>query len=243
MLLELEYESEFELESEFEGEGEFEYEGEYELESEVIGVDTRVLGSNTSAAPFRYICNLVDGNFPMSSGTLNAPNAVLKAAHSLNGKNPNNMTVLPGRNGLRITIGAARAPRFNFTAGFTGPSDFVTPRDYACIYLREPIGNRVGFCTIAHTRRPFDPLGTSISAAPLPAPLGRQRVNISGYPGDKCFNAGTPPRRVCRQWRATNTAVREQGGMIHYLDDTMPGPSGSPGWVKRDASLGGRVMV
>ena len=57
MLRELEYESEFELESEFEyeGEGEFEYkgefEGEFELESEVIGVDTRVLVRNTSAAP------------------------------------------------------------------------------------------------------------------------------------------------------------------------------------------------
>src|ERR1051325_3591223 len=128
-LAEFELEREYELESEFESE----FEGEFELESEIIGVDTRVLVRNTSAAPFRYICNLVNGNFPMCSGTLIAPNVVLTAAHCLHGKNPNNMTVVPGRDGLRFPFGAAHALRFNFSAGFTGPSDFVTPRDYACI--------------------------------------------------------------------------------------------------------------
>ena len=174
MLRELEYESEFESEFEFESEGEF------ELESEVIGVDTRVLVSNTSAAPYRYICNLVDGTFPMCSGTLIAPNVVLTAAHCLRGKNPNNMTVVPGRDGLRFPFGTAQAVAFNFAAGFKSAADEATPRDYAAIYLREPIGNRVGFWTIAHTRKPFDPLGTSISAAKLQAYTGVKAIRFSG---------------------------------------------------------------
>lgn len=245
------YQLEYELEDELELEGEHELEGEYEAEletalggeREVIGRDTRVLIRNTAAAPYRYICNLDNGSGPMCTGTLVAPNVVLTAAHCLRGQNASRMTVIPGRDALRRPFGTARALRFNFARGFRGAQDEVTPRDYAVIYLREPIGNRVGFWSIAHRSTPFDPLGTSISAAPLPAPLGRQRVNLSGYPADKCFNAGTPPQSVCQQWRAKNRAVVLQGGMLHYLNDTFGGHSGSPVWVKRPASLGGRVMV
>jgi len=259
MLRELEYESEFELASEFEGEGEFEYEseyeGEFELESEIIGRrDTRVPVSDTRAAPYRYICNLVYNGRPAGSGTLIAPNVVLTAAHVLHDKstdrhkNPAGMVVIPGRNADRRRgdfrpFGTARAVRFRFAPGYRGRRDNVTRNDYAVAYLRQPIGNVAGHWTIAHTSSPRDPLGTSISAAPLPTPLGVQRVNLSGYPGDKGFDFGTPPQHLRQQWRAYNRAVRERNGMIHYLNDTKGGHSGCPIWVKRDASLGGRVMV
>jgi V8-like Glu-specific endopeptidase/outer membrane protein OmpA-like peptidoglycan-associated protein len=241
MLRELEYEleGEYELEAELEGE----FEGEFEAEREVIGVDTRVRVTNTRAAPFRYICNLVDNNglTPMCTGTLIAPNVVLTAAHCLFNRTPARMTVVPGRNGIQRPFGTANAQKFGFAQNFKDANDFVTPNDYAVIYLSQPIGNTVGHWSIAHTSSPTDPLGTSISGAPLPT--GQQRVNISGYPADKCFVTGNPPQRVCQQWRARNRLRVVQGGMMHYLNDTFGGHSGSPVWIKRPASLGGRVMV
>jgi V8-like Glu-specific endopeptidase len=238
MLQELEYE----LEGEHELETELESELEFEAQREIIGTDTRVRVTNTRAAPFRYICNLVDNNglTPMCSGTLVAPNVVLTAAHCLFGRTPARMTVVPGRNGIQRPFGTARAQRFAFAQGFRNASDFVTPRDYAVIYLADPIGTAVGHWSIAHTSSRIDPLGTSISAAPVP---NGQRVNLSGYPGDKCSIRGNPPQRVCEQWRARNVLRAVQAGMMHYLNDSARGHSGSPVWVKRRASVGGRVMV
>jgi outer membrane protein OmpA-like peptidoglycan-associated protein len=99
----------------------------------------------------------------------------------------------------------------------------------------------------------------------LPLRAGTLQVNLSGYPADKpsgarfvctdprrprnrCFHSliGDPRRsRLCgtEQWRAFDKTVASRGGILEYVDDTCPGHSGSPVWVRRDPSLGGRVMV
>lgn len=242
MLQELEYE----LESEQELETELESEFETGRESQIIGVDTRVHVRNTRVAPYRYICHIAEGGRPLGTGTLIGPNTVLTAAHVVHGKDWRRLVAIPGRNADRVrgdsrpfgTANAAGPPRI--APGFTRG---VTPQDYAVFYLRQPIGNTVGYWTIAHRSSPIDPLGTSISGAPLPLPPGSLRVNLSGYPRDKGFNFGNPPQALRQQWRAYNRAVQERGGMLHYLNDTRGGHSGCPVWVKRSASRGGRVMV
>ena len=236
-LQELEYELEAELEAELESELEF------EAQREIIGVDTRVVVPNTRIAPFRYICTLMelDDTDPFCTGTLVAPNVVLTAAHCIFGENPADITVVPGRNGTQRPFSTARAVRFAFAQGFTGRADFVRARDYAVIYLDRPIGNTVGHWSIAHTSSRIDPIGTSISGAPVP---NGQQLHISGYPSDKVRIIGNPPQRFLQQWRARNVLrTIDQRGMMHYLNDTFGGQSGSPIWVERRASLGGRVMI
>lgn len=252
MLRELEYEleGEMELEGEFEGEFESELEAELEGDFEIIGRDTRVRVRNTMAAPFRYICHLEYNGTNMGTGTLIGPTTVLTAGHCLWDEtqspqrqyDPRLMRVIPGRNGGARPFGTAQAVGFRFSPGFRGSADYASPKDYGVIYLREPVGERVGYWTIAHTSSPRDPLGTSISGAPLPMRVSALPVNLSGYPDDKCRRRNNK-LLGCEQWRAYNHAVREQGGILHYLNDTFGGHSGSPVWIKRVASLGGRVMV
>ena len=83
---------------------ELEYETEYEWmregpDREVIGHDDRVLVTNTTAAPFRYICNLEEDGQSVCSGTLIGPSTVLTAQHCITGSAPARIRIIPGRNG------------------------------------------------------------------------------------------------------------------------------------------------
>jgi glutamyl endopeptidase len=235
-------------------------------EHEIIGSDSRLRVTDTTAAPFRYICNF-EYDFPgigpraMCSGTLIGPRSVLTAGHCIAGKEPSRMRVIPGRNGLLEPLPATQAAKFILALGYRESS----PTDYGIIHLRHPVGNSIGYWSRAYSRAAGDTIGTSISANPLPLPAGTLKVNVSGYPADKpsdsrfgcrdltrprqrCFHSvlsDSRRQRVCGtcQYRAYDRTVSLSGGMLHYLNDTCPGHSGSPIWVRRHPSMGGRVLV
>jgi glutamyl endopeptidase len=237
-----------ELAAELEGELTAEYEEEWEDEDEssgaqyeVVGRDTRVWTRNTTVAPFRYICNLEYDGQAMCTGTLIGPRTVLTAGHCISGLTPSRMRVIPGRNGSLEPLPATRASAFVLPSGYAAG----TRTDYGIIHLTNAIGSTVGYWTRAHSRSKSDPVGRSISAKPLPLKAGVLKINLSGYPGDKCFTTGKPPQRVCgtRQYRAYDRSVRERDGLLFYLNDTFAGHSGSPVWVRRHWSMGGRVLI
>lgn len=254
---------ETDLESEFEYGLESET-GQYEL----YGHDSRVLVTRTTDAPYRYICNLEYnydgiGRWAMCSGTLIGPRTVLTAGHCISGRTASRMRVIPGRNGSLEPLPATQATRLIPAPGYAPASS----TDYGIIHLRDPVGSMIGYWTRGYTRRKKDSVGTSMSGGALPwlARFGILPVHVSGYPADKpegpklgCRKTSGPEGR-CRnsllgaagrnrlcgtyQYRSSDRRVRVQGGMLTYEADTCPGHSGSPIWLQRNASNGGRVLI
>jgi glutamyl endopeptidase len=232
----------------------------------VLGRDTRWRVNQTTAAPFRYICNLEYDGWAVGTGTLVGPRTVLTAGHCVHNSSErllvaSRMRVVPGRNGSLEPLAATRAVRFIPYPGYRR----VSPTDLALIRLANPVGNTVGWWRRKGgppTR--LDPVGTSM-AGPLPGTIGVLRVSLSGYPADMpatprlgCRTAsgrpcaysapGSPTRNRTRcgteQWQSRNltvsTAIRD---MLLYRNDTCPGHSGSPVWATRRPGAGGRTLV
>jgi V8-like Glu-specific endopeptidase len=250
------------------GDLDFETDGEdeFDQEAEIIGPDNRKLVKNTTDAPFRYICDLDYlvpgvGYRSIGTGTLIGPRTVLTAGHCIDGVEARFMRVRPGRNGTSSPLPSATAAKFIPFPGYAPSS----PTDLGIIHLAQPIGQRVGYWTRAYTKRKSDAIGTSFLAGGLPMPAGQLKVNLSGYPADMpagakygCRDAAQPEYRchhsllsnkkrspVCGtyQYRAYDLTVRRSGRILHYLDDTCPGHSGCPVWVRRDPTKGGRVLI
>ncbi|MCU1349293.1 MAG: family protease [Acidobacteria bacterium] len=241
---------------------------ESDQEAEIIGPDNRKRVPDTTKAPFRYICNLEYkipgiGYRAIGSGTLIGPRTVLTAGHCLVDENDKPlvkqlMRVRPGRNGAR-SLAAATPVHFEFFPRFA-PG---TRTDVGIIHLAQPVGKSIGSWTRVYAKRPGDPIGTSFIRGDLPVDPGKLKVNLSGYPGDmpgdprlRCrespavpcaYSSPDDPKRnpLCGtyQYRAYDLTVRLAGGILHYLNDTCPGHSGCPVWVRRSPDRGGRVLV
>ena len=152
---------------------------------------------------------------------------------------------------------ATRARAIRLMPGFARG----TATDIGIIHLQDAIGTRMGYWSRTYRRLAWDDRGTTIGRLPLPP--GRIAVNLSGYPADKPddprFGCRIPRGRACQnspinsrtrqrvcgtfQWRSYDQTARRNGDLLQYLNDTCPAHSGSPVWVKRDRTMGGRVMV
>lgn len=214
--------------------------------------DTRKRRRHTDDPPFRYVCQLRwvhRGIQATGTGTLIGPRTLLTVGHNLvDGRGasgplivpPHAIVVRPGLDAGFAPFPESRARRFVFFPGFVvrnAAGDIQSFRsstslDLAIVELEQPIGDTVGFWG-ERPRPSNDFLGSTIEGR-LPISADRLKVNLSGYPSDK--PDGT-------QWGSFNHLRRIEDGLLLYENDTATGHSGSPVWIKRHRTHGGRIMI
>jgi V8-like Glu-specific endopeptidase len=204
-----------------------------------------ITGTNVVTVPFRYICNIEllhsTGAQMIGSGTLIGPQAVLTAAHvvanAVSGRRlkPDRIRVTPGRAGSERRFGSSLAKNIIVPAGFfSGPGGqaaFDFGFDFAIVVLQHSFATSTGFWG----QKPIptgDSRGSSIGVIPSWRP-GQYKVNHSGYP---------PSSGGFQVHRFTNTDPTLSGDFLLINSVIEKSESGSPVWVTRDRSLGGRHL-
>src|ERR1044071_1148028 len=235
---------------------------EYEV---IPPADTRRCVTNTTAFPFRFICNIegITGRGPFCTATLIGPRTAISAGHCLFdevlsvSEPPGNLRIIPGRNGaatLPEPLGSSLGAAIQLAPGFVSGNDDT---DYAIVILKDPIGNSTGWRTFDSNRASGDPLGTSIVAADELFPNSGAQLDVAGYPGDlpadpagrlgqppdPCFRPSVPQGTVQYHDRNGFARISANGLRLQYFTDTASGMSGAPVWVERGPEQGGRVMV
>lgn len=196
----------------------------------VIGVDSRVRVSETSAIPWRCICHIEveyeAGPAGFGTGFLIGPKSVLTAAHVIvdpaKKKKARRLRVMPGRNGNT-------APYGYFVADFrdcivaeqwlkTGSgSDAAAACDYAIITIpeefktnEEPTAARLGYFGLK-----------CFSDEEVAKKANMLLVNNAGYP----YEADKPYGTL---WYNAGRVRAVEKTYIEYMVDTEGGQSGSP---------------
>lgn len=206
--------------------------------------------TDTEAAPFRYICRIGvtvgKSDLELATGLLVGPKHVLTAAHPLvDGGSlvrPEQVTVTPALNGSDAPFGNSGALDIVTSKGFS-PGDEVTMDDFALIETEEDFSDLdTGPGFWGTSRHAFDDRGSVVGAIPGWRP-GRFKVNISGYPLSKGRDT---------QWHSYDDTINlsklelsglspsEQPLFLFFKNAIEQGMSGSPVWVTRHHSFGGR---
>jgi glutamyl endopeptidase len=192
------------------------------LES-LIGVDERVRIMDTHAAPWRMICQLEiigETGSGVGTGWFAGPRTIITAGHCVHdvqiGGWAKKIIVHPGRNRDIEPFVVLESTRLSTTRQWFQDRD--PDYDYGAIHL--------GPAADAVTQR----TGWFSTAALNEAALFQQRVNVSGYPGDK----GDPPLQplwASEQWFHAKQILRVTSRRLFYDVDTMGGQSGAPVWI------------
>lgn len=237
----------------------------------VIGADTRKAIAGTTKVPFRWIVNVemkTGGKWRSNgSGTLIGRSTILTAGHVVQDKSVP-MRVTPGRRGLSEPLGArevpmstaarVRYPGFEYHVNGTKQYRVATRLDLGILHTSTPFPSSVGVWSVSYSKSSTDPLGRSVGGF---TPWKGLKVNLSGYPmdlpakghgcrtseGKPCdfdFYSATRTRRcgTTASWTYDEVLSPVSGGIVEYANDTCKGHSGSPVWVKRSGTNGGRVL-
>ena len=218
------------------------------IQSEIINTLDWTKVGDTTEAPFRYICQIsifANGTQYFGSGVLVGPKTVLTAAHNIWNDVTNalcnlktdNIIVTPGKKNNLAPFGTSKAVKLIPATGYNNAQE-TTKLDYGIIHLDKPIGNDTGFWSMSYKKWSKDTLGTSILPGNLPQNTGNLKVNLSGYPY-------SPKHKVLGYTpiKSYDNTVQIKNGMLLYKNDSKGGHSGSPIWVRRHSSMGGRVLV
>lgn len=175
-----------------------------------IGRDDRAQITETSAIPWRCICQLVvEGLYDqqvLGTGWMAGPSTVITAGHNLLSKETHRKAkriyVIPGRNGDDAPYGYYETDDFEVHQQWENA--YSEAHDLGVIWLDKPIGNKLGwFGTATYPNNQFNNL----------------IVNTSGYPSDK---------RLGTQWYNAGRIDEVNEDTLSYGLDTQAGQSGSP---------------
>jgi V8-like Glu-specific endopeptidase len=177
----------------------------------VCGRDDRVKMSNTTSAPYKFICKLLikaaDGLNYIGTGFFIGPRCIITSGHCVHSSAgwAREIRVIPGMNGGNAPFGSETSSHLYSVTGWVKNKN--SDYDHGAIILpNNNLYNRVrGYFGYRQEN-------------------GLPLLNNSGYPGDK--------NPTTEQWYNAGRATRKTEFKFEYMIDTAGGQSGSPTWLK-----------